>query len=174
MNALIRGALRLRPVVLALAALICGWGVATVLDMPVDVFPDLTAPTVTVMTEAPGMAPLEVEALVTYPLETALNGATGVRRVRSASAVGLGVVWVEFDWGFDPFLARQIVSEKVDLVADELPAQAQAPVMAPASSIMGEVQFLGLVSDGADPVQLRAVAETVVRRRLLAVPASAR
>lgn len=170
MNGLIRGALRLRPVVLALAVLICGWGVVTVLDMPVDVFPDLTAPTVTVMTEAPGMAPLEVEALVTYPLETALNGATGVRRVRSASTVGLGVVWVEFDWGFDPFVARQIVSEKVDLVADDLPAQAQAPVMAPASSIMGEIQFLGLVSDQADPVQLRAVAETVVRRRLLAVP----
>ena len=170
MDNLIRGALRMQPVVIALAALVCAWGVAVVLDMPVDVFPDLTAPTVTVMTEAPGMAPAEVEALVTFPLETALNGATGVRRVRSASAVGLSVVWVEFDWGFDRFAARQIVGEKVDLVAGELPDQARPPVMAPASSIMGEIQFLGLVSDAADPVDLRTVAETVVRRRLLAVP----
>jgi CzcA family heavy metal efflux pump len=170
MDNLIRGSLRLQPVVVTVAVLVCAWGVATVLDMPVDVFPDLTAPTVTVMTEAPGMAPAEVEALVTFPLETALNGATGVRRVRSASAVGLSVVWVEFDWGFDRFAARQIVGEKVDMVAGELPDQAQAPVMAPASSIMGEIQFLGLVSDAADPVDLRAVAETEVRRRLLAVP----
>jgi len=167
---MIRGALRLRPLVVALALVITGFGIYTTLHMPVDVFPDLTAPTVTVMTEAPGMAPREVEALVTFPLETALNGASGVRRVRSASAVGLSVVWVEFDWGFNQYTARQIVNEKVDMVADELPSQADAPVMAPASSIMGEIQFLGLVSATADPIALRATAETVVRRRLLSVP----
>ncbi len=170
MNALIRGALRLRALVLAVALLVTGLGVYTTLHMPIDVFPDLTAPTVTVMTEVAGMAPPDVESLVTFPLETALNGASGVRRVRSASAVGLSVVWVEFDWGFDRYTARQVVSERVDMVGGDLPAQADPPVMAPASSIMGEIQFLGLVAPESDPLELRAVAETQVRRRLLAVP----
>lgn len=170
MNSFIKGALRLRPLVLSLALVVLAVGIESVVTMPVDVFPDLTAPTVTVMTEAPGMAPREVESLVTFPLETALNGASGVRRVRSASAVGLSVVWVEFDWGFNRYTARQVVSEKVEMVVGELPSQADPPVMAPSSSIMGEIQFLGLVSETADPIELRAVAETVIRRRLLSVP----
>ncbi len=170
MNSIIGGALRLRPLVVAVALLVSGLGIYTTLNMPIDVFPDLTAPTVTVMTEVAGMAPREVESLVTFPLETALNGAAGVRRVRSASAVGLSVVWVEFDWGFDRYTARQVVNERVDMVAGELPAQANPPVLAPASSIMGEIQFLGLLGPGVDPLTLRGVAETRVRRRLLAVP----
>jgi len=170
MDNLIRGALRYKPVVFVAALALCAVGIYTTLEMPVDVFPDLTAPTVNVMTEAPGMAPREVESLVTFPLETALNGAPGVRRIRSASAVGLSVVWVEFDWGFDILKARQIVGEKVDLVAGELPVEAESPVMAPSSSIMGEIQYLGLTSDRHGPLDLRTVADVVVRRRLLAVP----
>ncbi len=169
MESLIRNALRLRMLVLAAAVVLCAAGVHTALDMPVDVFPDLTAPTVTVMTEAPGMAPREIESLVTFPIESALNGAPGVRRIRSSTAVGVSVVWVEFDWGYDILRARQIVGEKVDLVTTELPAEAERPVMAPSSSIMGEIRFLGLTSDRHDPIELRTLAETVVRRRLLSV-----
>src|SRR5687768_4253967 len=138
--------------------------------MPVDVLPDLTAPTVTVLVEGQGMAPTDMEALVTFPIETALNGAAGVRRVRSATAVGIAVVWVEFEWGQDIYRARQTVNERVAGVAADLPPQVDAPTLAPVSSIMGEILFIALRSDKHDALELRTIAESQVRRRLLAVP----
>jgi CzcA family heavy metal efflux pump len=156
--------------VIALSALLLAAGVWTARDMPVDVFPDLTAPTVTILAEGHGMAPEEMEALVTFPIETAINGASGVRRVRSATAVGVGVVWVEFDWGTDIYIARQLVAEKLAVVSGALPPQVERPVLAPISSIMGEILFFALSSDTVDPLTMRTVADTVVRRRLLAVP----
>jgi len=156
--------------VLGLSVLLAGAGVWTARDMPVDVFPDLTAPTVTVLTEGHGMAPDEMETLVTFPVEAAINGASGVRRVRSATAVGIAVVWVEFDWGTDIFAARQIVAEKLALVSGGLPPQVERPILAPISSIMGEILFFAISSDHDDPLTLRTLADTLVRRRLLAVP----
>ena len=155
--------------VLVLSMLLAVAGAWTARTMPVDVFPDLTAPTVTILTEGHGMAPDEMETLVTFPIEAAINGATDVRRVRSATAVGIAVVWVEFDWGTDIFLARQIVAEKLALVAGSLPPQANRPILAPISSIMGEILFFAISSDRGDPLTLRTIADTVVRRRLLAV-----
>lgn len=170
MDKLIQWALSNRALVLLAAALLLVFGAFTVTRMPVDVFPDLTAPTVTVITEAHGMVPTEVESQVTFPIEAALNGASGVRRVRSSTAVGITVVWVEFDWGTDIRAARQIVSEKVALVANELPPEVERPILAPVSSIMGEILFLSLTSEKHTPFELRNYAETVIRRRLLAVP----
>jgi CzcA family heavy metal efflux pump len=155
--------------VLVGSILLAGAGVWTARDMPVDVFPDLTAPTVTILTEGRGMGPEEMETLVTFPIEAAINGASDVRRVRSATAVGIAVVWVEFDWGTDIFRARQIVAEKLALVASALPPQAERPILAPISSIMGEILFFAISSDRDDPLALRTVADTLVRRRLLAV-----
>ena len=155
--------------VMAFSMLLLLGGIWTARDMPVDVFPDLTAPTVTILTEGHGMAPEEMESLVTFPLESAINGASSVRRVRSATALGIAVVWVEFDWGTDIFLARQIVAEKLALVGGTLPPQVERPVLAPVSSIMGEILFFAISSDAQDPLALRTAADTVVRRRLLAV-----
>jgi len=155
--------------VLALSVLLAAAGAWTVRDMPVDVFPDLTAPTVTILTEGHGMAPEEMETLVTFPIEAAINGASDVRRVRSATAVGIAVVWVEFEWGTDIFRARQVVAEKLALVGGSLPPQVERPILAPISSIMGEILFFAISSDRDDPLTLRTVADTVVRRRLLAV-----
>ena len=155
--------------VIALSALLAASGLWVARDMPVDVFPDLTAPTVTILAEGRGMAPEEMESLVTFPIEAAINGATDVRRVRSATALGVAVVWVEFDWGTDIFLARQVVAEKLALVSGALPPQVERPVLTPISSIMGEILFFAISSDTADPLLLRTVADTVVRRRLLAV-----
>jgi len=169
-DALIRWSLAHRPIVVALAGAFLVWGGWTASRIPLDVLPDLTAPTVTILTEAPGMDPLEIESLVTFPIEAALNGAAGVRRVRSATAVGVAVVWVEFDWGHDINRARQTVTEKLTLVSGSLPPAVEPPFLAPVSSIMGEVLFIDLESDRHSPIELRTAAETVVRRRLLAVP----
>ena len=169
-DALIRWSLGHRTIVVALAAGFLVWGGWTASRIPLDVLPDLTAPTVTILAEAPGMDPLEIESLVTFPIESALNGAAGVRRVRSATAVGVAVVWVEFEWGQDINRARQTVTEKLTLVSGSLPPDVQPPFLAPVSSIMGEVLFVDLESDRHSPLELRTVAETVVRRRLLALP----
>jgi CzcA family heavy metal efflux pump len=175
LNRLIALSLRNRVIVLVAATFMLVAGAWTAYRMPVDVFPDLTAPTVTVLTEAHGMAPEEVEALVAFPIETAVNGATGVRRVRSSNAQGISVVWVEFDWGTDIFRARQIVSEKLQTIASALPSGIAAPVLAPVSSVMGEIMMIGLTwSDSAPGAHsaedLRTVADWTIRRRLLAVP----
>src|SRR5687768_9823132 len=169
-DGLIRWSLSHRAVVLAAAGAFFVWGAWTAWRLPLDVLPDLTAPTVTVLTEAPGMDPLEIESLVTFPIESSLNGAAGVRRVRSATAVGVAVVWVEFDWGQDIARARQTVTEKLSLVSGSLPPGVEPPFLAPVSSIMGEVLFVGLESEQHSGLQLRTTAETTVRRRLLAVP----
>jgi CzcA family heavy metal efflux pump len=157
-------------IVIGLSVLLLAAGAWTARQMPIDVFPDLTAPTVTILTEGHGMAPEEMESLVTFPIESAINGASGVRRVRSATAVGIAVVWVEFDWGTDIFMARQLVSEKLALVSGTLPPQIERPVLAPVSSIMGEILFFAISSDSGDPLTLRTIADTTIRRRLLAVP----
>ena len=169
-DGLIRWSLRYRGAVLALALAFLGWGAYVLRDMPLDVLPDLSAPTVTILTEGPGMVPTEMESQVTFPIEAALNGASGVRRVRSATAVGLGVVWVEFDWGQDIQRARQIVTEKLALAAPSLPPNVEPPFLAPVSSIMGEIMFVSLESDRHSPLDVRTVADTVLRRRLLSVP----
>src|SRR5919109_2859662 len=156
--------------VMVFSALLLAAGFWTAYEMPVDGFPDLPAPTVTILTEGHGMAPEEMESLVTFPLESAINGASDVRRVRSATALGISVVWVEFDWGTDIFMARQVVAEKLALVGSTLPPQVERPVLAPISSIMGEILFFAISSQTDDPLTLRTVADTVVRRRLLAVP----
>ncbi len=156
---------RLAIVLAALILLMAGTYTATTMD--VDVFPDLNAPTVVVMTEAKGMAAEEVERLVTFPLETSVNGATGVRRVRSSSTNGFSVVWVEFDWDMDVYLARQIVSEKIAVVRDQLPDQVGNPTLGPQSSILGEVMFVALTADSTSMMDLRTMADWVIRPRLL-------
>src|SRR5678816_2840921 len=170
MKRLIQWSIEHHWMVLVFSVLLFAAGLWTARDMPVDVFPDLTAPTVTILTEGHGMAPDEMESLVTFPIESAINGASSVRRVRSATAVGIAVVWVEFDWGTDIFMARQLVSEKLALVNGTLPPQVERPVLAPVSSIMGEILFFAMSSDQSDPMTLRTIADTTVRRRLLAVP----
>ena len=159
-----------RLLVLAAAGLLLVWGTWTALDTPVDVFPDLTAPSVTVVAEAHGMPPEDVERLVTFPIESALNGASGVRRVRSSTGVGISVVTVEFDWGTDVYQARQVVAERLQAASASLPADLPPPILAPVTSIMGEILFLALTSDVHSEMELKATADWVVRRRLLAVP----
>jgi len=167
---LIGWSLRYRVIVIALAAAFLIWGGFALRDVPLDVLPDLSAPTVTILVEGHGMAPTEMESLVTFPIEASLNGASGVRRVRSATAVGLAVIWAEFDWGQDIQRARQIVTEKLTLVGANLPPEVEQPFLAPVSSIMGEIMFVALESDRHSPLDLRTVADNALRRRLLAVP----
>lgn len=167
---IIRGALRNRLPVLALSVLLLLWGGYRASQMDVDVFPDLTAPAVVVVSEAHGMSPLEVENQVSFHIETALNGAPGVRRVRSISSVGLSVVTVEFEWGTPVPVARQTVAEKLQVARNALPGELPPPQMAPAASVMGEIMFIALASDQASGAELKTTADTVVRKRLLSVP----
>jgi Cu(I)/Ag(I) efflux system membrane protein CusA/SilA len=167
LNKIIRFSLNNRIVVLVAAILLMLAGTYTATNMEVDVFPDLNAPTVVVMTEAKGMAPEEVERLVSFPVETALNGATDVRRVRSSSTTGFSIVWVEFNWGTDIYRARQIVSEKLAVVKDALPSNVGNPTLGPQSSILGELMIIGLTADSTSLQDLRTLADWSIRPRLL-------
>ena len=167
LNKIIRFSLQNRLLVLVASVLLLVGGTYTAWHTEVDVFPDLNAPTVVVMTEAGGMAAEEVEQLVTFPIETAVNGATGVRRVRSSSTTGFSVVWVEFDWDTDIYLARQIVSEKLATVGEDLPDNVGNPTLGPQSSILGELLIVGLTADSTSMLDLRTLADWTIRPRLL-------
>ena len=167
LNGIIRFSLNNRMVILVIAALCLVAGVYSTMHTEVDVFPDLNAPTVVVMTEAEGMAPEEVERLVTFPIETAVNGATNVRRVRSSSATGFSIVNIEFDWGTDIYKARQIVSEKIAMVGADLPENVGNPTLGPQASILGELMIIGLTADTTSMQDLRTIADWTIRPRLL-------
>ena len=166
---LVTQSLRNRLLVLAIATLMVLYGAVVATRLPVDVFPDLNKPTVTIMTEAEGLAPAEVEQLVSFPIETQMNGLPGVSRVRSVSGVGLSIIYVEFEWATDIFRNRQQIAERLTLVRDQLPANV-TPQMGPINSIMGQILLFAITSDTADPMQVREIADFVVRPRLLTIP----
>ena len=168
LNRIINFSLQNRLLIIVASVLLIVFGSYIATQMEVDVFPDLTAPTVVVLTEAHGMAPEEVEKLVTFPIETSVNGATNVRRVRSSSSSGISIVWVEFEWNTDIFKARQIVNEKIIAISDKLPIGVGNPTMAPQSSIMGEVMFISLTADTTSLMDLRTIADWTIQPRLLA------
>lgn len=169
LNKILSISLHNRLLVLLAAVALSAAGLYMARTMNVDVFPDLTAPTVTILTEAHGLESEEVEKLVTYQLETAMNGSPNVRRIRSSSAAGISIVWVEFEWGTDIYRARQIVSERIPMVRENLPSGISSPTMAPISSIMGEVMLLGVTSDSLSPMELRTLSDWVIRPRLKAI-----
>ncbi|WP_332911868.1 efflux RND transporter permease subunit [Algoriphagus boritolerans] len=169
LNRILSFSLQNRFLVLLAAVLLSVAGLFLARTMNVDVFPDLTAPTVTILTEAHGMESEEVEKLVTYQLETALNGSPNVRRIRSSSAAGISIVWVEFEWGTDIYRARQIVSERIPMVQEVLPEGVGTPTMAPISSIMGEIMLLGIRSDSLSPMELRTLADWTIRPRIKSI-----
>lgn len=170
LDKIIRFSLKNRLTILVITGALLIWGCLSLIDTDIDIFPDLNAPTVTIMTEAPGMTPEEVERTITYPIETALNGAADVRRVRSASSTGFSVVWVEFDWNADPNIARQTVSEKIANLAGQMPPSAGTPVLGPQSSILGEIMIIGLRSTGATTAtELRTIADRTLSPRILSL-----
>ena len=169
LDKIIKYSLDNRLIILTIGLLILLAGSYITSRIEIDIFPDLNAPTVVVMTEAHGMAPEEVEKLVTFPVETAINGATGIRRVRSSSSTGFSIVWAEFNWGVDIYNARQIVSEKLQTINDVLPTGVGNPMLAPQSSLLGEIMIFSISSDSIDPLQLRILAEWEIRPQLLAV-----
>ena len=169
-DSIIRFALNYRLLVITIAALVLAYGFQVMRSLPVDVFPDLNRPTVTIISEAEGLAPEEVETLVTFPIEAAMNGASGVSQVRSSSSIGFSIVYVEFDWDMEIYLARQIVTEKLNQVSGSLPENVKS-IMGPVSSIMGEVMFIGVTTDTPDitPLDLRTIAEWDIKQRLLGI-----
>ena len=169
LNAIVSFSLRHRVMVLLFTILLIMMGMLRIQEINVDVFPDVTAPTVTLLTEAHGLEAEEVERLITHQLETALNGTSNVRRIRSSSAAGISIVWVEFDWGVDVYRARQLVSERLPMVSERLPAGTGTPMMAPISSIMGEIMLVSITSEIHDPMELRTTVDWRVRPRLQSI-----
>ncbi len=169
LNKIIHFSLANRLIIIVFATLLLIFGTFIATKMEVDVFPDLTAPTVVILTEAHGLAPEEVEKLVTFPIETSVNGAANVRRVRSSSSAGFSIVWVEFEWNTDIFQARQIVNEKINAVGEMLPKGIGTPTMAPQSSIMGEIMLISLTADSTSQMSLRTLADWNIRPRLMSV-----
>jgi Cu/Ag efflux pump CusA len=173
LNKLMQLSLKNRLIVLIAAIGLLLFGIYTTVKLPVDVFPDFTAPTVSIITEAHGMAPEEVEMLVTFPIETIVNGASGVRRVRSKSIQGLSIVWVEFEWGTEIYQARQIVNEKLQSLQNAIPEGVDQPILAPVTSIMGEIMLVGLTSNTTSPMDVRTLADFTIRPRLQSIPGTA-